>query len=243
MKFKCPKCPEGVIGLRESVCPECGHTLTVQNTLAHGFNAVWQPLWSLIAPRRRSESDAGPKHEAPSEAHPEPSNRMTFKETTGEVGRWWRRFLVTATPVVRAVVQWGYLLLSVAGLLYLLAYVESHYSQGWLQLAGLSVVYMAVLTLLAKLVVPRKTIQAVVLGASGVVKLGLICNYFALLLLLQVLIATWWKRALMMAGLFGISLIGLWVFKTVLMPMFQRQNGERRIYDPTEPQGRRGRYD
>jgi len=127
-------------------------------------------------------------------------------------------------------------------LIFLLAYADGRQTQRWPWLVGLSMVYLAVLTLVAKLVVPVQVLQAVVKRAAAVVKLALICNYFSLLLLLLIVLNTWWSRSVILAILFLVSWMGLWIFRVMLAPSFGSKLMPK-FYDPASPQGRRGRYD
>lgn len=156
----------------------------------------------------------------------------------------WQRFLANADTETMRRVQWGYLILSAAVLWSLLAFVEQRYSEHWIRHALLSVVYLAVFGFLAPLIVPRHVFRVIATRTGWRVRLGLVLNYLALLLLLQILIGTWWARALMLAGFFGVTCVAVWVLRAVLLPTFMNQSQPQDTrFDPTAPQGRRGRFD
>ena len=209
MHFSCPRCHHNQLKLTDQVCPHCGLGLTVPalcrhywQTLRDGFTraAVTRcpkchqevPLSATVCAQCGQATDL----DASIEATLEPPRRR------------WRTFLRSATPATRRRIQWVYLLGSAAGLWWMLAYVEEHFTQKWLGYAALSVVYLAVLSFLAVSLIPPRVFQTLNRRASIPVKLALVANYLTLLLLLQVIIGAWWARALLVAGLFLITWLG-----------------------------------
>jgi hypothetical protein len=55
---------------------------------------------------------------------------------------------------------------------------------------------------------------------------------------MQMLIGAFWARATMLAGLFVVSYVAVVIFKGVF-----GSNDRRDVFDPTQAQGRRGRFD
>jgi hypothetical protein len=244
VRFQCPNCPDGEIGLRGSVCPKCGYTLTVGNLFALG----WQQLRGFFgeeAVLRCPKCDRPMPLNATKCPNPACGLAITVEMVTAGSKSWWREFVRSAAPILGPLLQWGFLLLSVVGLIFMLSYAERQETERWPKLVGLSMIYLGVLTLVAKLVMPVRVIEAVVHQATGPVKLALICNYFSVLLLLLIALNTWWSRSLILAVLFGVSLMGLWIFQIVLAPSFLRRvlPGRSDRYNTTAPQGRRGRHD
>ncbi|MCL4180505.1 MAG: hypothetical protein KJ072_22510 [Verrucomicrobia bacterium] len=214
----------------------------MSSVLAYGWKSVWGGLKQRAV--LRCPDCGGPvplnANRCPNPACGAP---ITVASASAKPVGWWRRFCRFIAPVASPILQWGYFLISAVVLWQLLAYAERHHAAGWLPLAGLSVVYLAVLTLLARMLISQRIRTFVTQRAAGLVKLGLICNYFSVLVLMQIAIATWWARALTLAGLFGITWVGLWIFRNFLEPMFAANSGSQTVYDPMMPQGRRGRWD
>lgn len=241
MRFQCPNCPEGVIGLRGGVCPHCGYTLTVGNL----FGFAWARICEFLS--------EPPMLRCPACGRALPSNATRCLDPTcgaavtsaAEVVRpkpLPRDFMDSVTPGLKVGIQWGYFVAMVAVLIVLLTYADGQKTERWPSLVMLAMIYLAVLTLVAKMVVPIEVIQSVVQRATVPVKLGLICTYFCLLLLMMIILNTWWSRAIILAVLFGVSWMGLWVFRIMLAPWLGK-NILPRPYNPAAPQGRRGRYD
>jgi hypothetical protein len=151
----------------------------------------------------------------------------------------WHNFLRTATPRTARVVQFIYFLMSAGVLWWLVSYPERDHTD-WFSALALALFFLILITLLLKLIVPRQVLVDLAQQPPFIVKLGLICNYFAVLLILQIVIATWWAQALTLAGLLGISMLGLWVCRAILL---RRRKQPCSIYDPSTPQGRQGRFD
>lgn len=244
MKFACPKCPHE-IDLRDGACPKCGFTLTLGAVAGH----YWDRLWS----RAKQEAviqcpGCGQPVPLTATVCPNPTcgTAITVGSTVDAVmeptRRRWRGFLDNATPATRRWVQLAYLFVSAAILWWLLAYVEKHHSENWIWHALLSVLYLTVFGIVTALVAPRRVFEAISSHASWTVKLALVFNYLTLLLLLQIMISTWWARAVMLAGFFGATYVAVWLLRKLLLPMFSGE-AEDSSFDPSAPQGRRGRYD
>jgi hypothetical protein len=240
--FQCPHCPDGTIGLRGGVCAKCGYALTLGNLLKH----TWRRMSGFL-------SEEPVLRQCPRCGQPVPLNTsicpnedcraaIPVEQSAAAPQSFCRAFLSSVTPALKRLIQWGYLLVSVLALFALLAITDRQQTERWPLLVGLSMIYLAVLILLAKVVVPVEVIRDVVRRATGPVKLALICNYFAVLLLLLIVLNTWWTRAIILAVLFGVSWMGMWIFRILLSPWPEKKAGPR-YHDPAHPQGRRGRYD
>ena len=244
VKFACPRCSHEV-GLRDRACPKCKLALTLGGVVGY--------YWGLLCSGVKKEAVIqcpGCHRPVPLATtvcpHPNCGAPITVGATVDAVmaptRRRWRGFLDHATPTTRRWVQLAYLILSATILWWLLAYVEKHHSGNWIWHALLSVLYLTVFGIVAALVAPRRVFEAIASHASWSVKLALVFNYLTLLLLLQVMISTWWARAVMLAGFFGATYLAVWLLRKLLLPMFSGE-AEDRTFDPSAAQGRRGRYD
>lgn len=154
----------------------------------------------------------------------------------------WQRFVAQATTEDVRRVQWGYIIGSGVLLWVLLELVQRQFAEHWVKQALLSVVYLAVFALLLPLIVPRHVFTTIATRTGWRVRLGLLINYLSLLLLLQLLIGAFWGKALVMAGVFGVTCVAMWLIRGVLLPTFLPPPPDNR-FDPTAPQGRQGRFD
>lgn len=158
----------------------------------------------------------------------------------------WRRFLAEATPATRRRIQWAYLLASGLALWWMLADLEKKQTAELFKDALMSVVYCAVIAFIVLLLVPRRIFQVVSQHTTALIKLALILNYLTLVLVLQTWISAWWARASILAGVFAVTWLAVWLLTTFLWPMKQdlqslgAQAPAQRPLDHTARQGRRG---
>ncbi|MHB1309375.1 MAG: hypothetical protein ACYDC1_19880 [Limisphaerales bacterium] len=160
----------------------------------------------------------------------------------------WRRFLGSATPETKRLIQRIYFVLSAAVLWFLLAYVEEHQEGTWARHAALSTVYLAGLMLLAVWLVPRPLFLAIAWRTSRWIKLSLVLNYLSALTLLQLFIGEWWQRALILAGLLGVTWVAAFLFHRFVVPMVAAttetfMGGEAASFNSSTQQGRKVRLD
>ncbi len=236
MKIACPGCANE-IDLRQDACPNCGFSLTLGKVVSH--------YWKYLCGRVREEAvvqcpkchKAVPLNE---KVCPDPdcATPITVEATLQPVRQQWQGFLNNASPTFIRYFQWCYLFVSALAVWCLLAYVEKHNAENWITHAFLSVLYLVVFAVIVVAVVPRHVLTSVSVRASGRMKFALICNYFAFLMVLQIMISAWLARAMMMAGFFGVTALAVWLFRA----LFSGQPSDR-TFDPSTPQGRRGRYD
>lgn len=240
MKFSCPNCSEE-ISLSDTQCA-CGFSLTLGSLVKFYFKRLGEGV------RQRAFFQC-PTCRKPAlltattcpHCHSPITVKGAVDVVAAPVRRRWYSFLSNATPATAQCIQWGYLLASGACLWWLLSYSEAHAPEHWFGQVVLSVVYLAVISLLVRMITPRPMVHAISQRASWRTKLALVSNYLTLLLLLQILIGVWWGRALTVVGLFAVTCLGLWLFR-LLSAMLNGDEG-RRVFDPSEPQGRSGRYD
>lgn len=244
MKFACPRCPDE-IDLRVGACPSCGFSLTVGEVLLH--------YWGCLRGRVQREAviqcpTCGEPIPLTANACPNPKcgTPLTVGSTVDAVleppRRQWRGFLANATPATARRVQWIYLVLSAAILSCLLAYVVDRNSEGWGGHVMLSILYLGVFSILVLVLVPRQFLHTLATRASWQVKLALACNSLTFLLLCQIIIGGWWARVLTLAGLFAATYLAIWVLPAVFFSA-KSEDQKNRWFDPSAPQGRRGRFD
>ena len=240
MKIACPKCPESVI--RDGVCPTCGFTLTV--------GGIWRFYLGRLADffRRRAVipcPHCGGEVPITTSLCPHCNETVTANAVVDTVTApprlIWQDFVKHPTPGAMRRFQWAYLLASGLALWGLLAYAEGHNGEHWVRDTALSVAYLAILGFIAVLVVPPSVFEAVAKRAGWRVKLAMMANYLSLLILLQLAVGAWWARALTLSGLFLAAYLGMMIFHALRGP--QPDANQQRPFDPSRPQGRRGRYD
>jgi len=112
--------------------------------------------------------------------------------------------------------------------------------------AGVAVIYLACIALLVRWFVPQNIIITFLQRTNWVVKLALVFNYFASLLIMQRAIATWWAQFAALAVLVVSTWLGAWVFCSLFWPMnynlksiFLEEKKDRTL-NPMDDQGRDG---
>ncbi len=145
-------------------------------------------------------------------------------------------------------VGWSYVLLS--GILFwvLLGILGTHFMDGWVKRASLTVIYLAVFILLCVWIFPRKSYEAIGWQYSRPVRFGIFLNYFSGLFIFQMCLARWWDRSVILAGLFVVNVVGIWVFWRlliflciVIVQLLYRT--PRQDFDRRGPQGRTVEWD
>ena len=241
MKIACPKCSQSDI--RDGVCPNCGFVLTVTE--------VWRLYREKLTGFLRRKASIPCPHcggdvQVTANLCPHCNNSVTanavINTTLAPPRQRWRSFVRNATPVAMRRVQWVYLLLSSLALWYLLAYAQEHNEEHWVRDAALAAFFLAVMGFIVTLIFPSSLLQMVVNRAGWRVKLAMIANWLTLLLLLELLIDVWWAKALMLAGLFLVACLAI-IILSIIRAYLLRPEGQQDTFDPSQPQGRRGRYD
>jgi hypothetical protein len=240
MKIACPKCCDSVI--RDGVCPRCGFTLTV--------GGVWRFYRDRLARLFRRTAvipcpHCGGEVRITASLCPHCNEAVTASAVVDTVTapsrRLWRAFVNNPTPGAMRRFQWAYLLASGLVLWGLLTYIQEHAGEHWLRESALSVLYLAILGFIVVLVVPSSVFEAVAERAAWRVKLAMIANYLTLLILLQLAVGAWWAKALTLAGLFVAAYVGVLIMLALRGPPPDEDQQNR--FDPSRPQGRRGRFD
>ncbi len=242
MKFLCPRC-HLPCGIFKGACPNCGLSLTLGGVLSYYWHekaALQCPKCHWAVPLRATTC-----------AHCGQSMTVgsAITATLEPPKRRWEQFKKHATPEWKRRVQTWYLIFSAALVWWLLAEVEYHHPGTWPKYAALSSVYLAVLGLLAVWLIPTAVFKAIRQRASRRAKLALFLNYLASMLVLQLLFAVWWKRALILAGVFGASWLGGLLLYRFFFPLAAEAEQmlvgttHENEFDSRGPQGRNVRID
>lgn len=245
MKIQCPNpnCSHGV-KLSDHACPDCGFSLSLGSVIKlcwRRFLDFFRDRAVIRCPECRHPVSLADKNCSNSECG-KPVTVEAVVVATLEPRRRWQDFLSTATPTTASRLQWAIFLFSFLILLGTFAYAEAHQTDYWALHALLGACYVVALGALLPLVRPDIDLGQVWRAAGRPMKLALICNYLTLLLVFQLVVAAWWKRALLLAV---IALLAR-VAKGILGAIFSRlANGDDNTvyFDTSDPQGRRGKFD
>ena len=242
MRFKCPRCGYGQLKLTDKICPHCALVLSVRPLLKYYWEC-WKQRLSEAAVARcpncgknvslnatACECGASMKVGDAVDAALEPSRKR------------WHGFVNAAGPGMALLLRWLYLAISLFAGWWLLNYVQAQHSKQWIGYAALSTVYLGVLIFVGSWLLPQRMFQAVSRRARPVVKLALLANFLTLLLLLQLVIKTWWAQALALAGLIAVAVLGL-ILAGMLLSMKDKIQAENTVHTKTRPQGRKAVLD
>lgn len=240
MKLLCPnpQCAH-TVSLRDRACPNCGISLALKPVLNSYGRNLKISVSTIQCP------DCGQAATWTARACPNPSCRapLTVDSVANAAMKAprdrWQRFLDNATATTAIRIQRAYLLASAALLWGLLSLAENQWTDHWLLYAVLAVSYFLMLGFLAPLIAPNVDFQTVWNCATNRVKLGIICNWLSLLLLMQLLVGVWCARAVMLASLIVMGCLAIWI----LCGGFSSAQNQETEFDPSEPQGRRARFE
>jgi hypothetical protein len=242
MKLRCPKCNE-TCGLFERECPRCGFSLAVGSLVRF----YCRRTTSLQCPRCRNGALPIGVKVCPN-CGETPTLQDLLAATVEPPRRRLNRFFWNASPGVKRLAQWTYLFLSAATLWMLLGYVEHHNGHRLFESAVLSIVHLAAMGFAAAWFMPRRLLFTISSRATGMAKLSLALNLLAGMLLLQLFIAAWWKRTLLLAGLFIVLWFAAYLMNLYFLPIggataqaFMSSSDNQ--YDPASNQGRTARFD
>lgn len=252
MQVQCPRCPDQTIGLRKGVCPGCGYTLTLDNLWREG----WKGLRALgrsdrEGVKRGTRPESGSKPPAPAPGGPDPDFQRpaTAQPVTQRV---WitgvhlvRRVAGLPRPALIVLLNLPLLLVGFVSFILLLSHARHHLSERWIPELGLVLLYVAMLFLIIRWVVPQYALARFFWRGFALFKVGLLFCFLASLLLLRLLVSMYWTEALMLAGLLLVALAGYWLFRAFLAPLVlgRPTHDGPTPHDPGDPQGRRGRMD
>lgn len=248
MKIECPNpdCGER-IDWGKSDCPACGKSVTVGSL----FRRCWRDFVSWF--RHRATVECPQCHDQVSlkaTTCPKCGAAVTvgavFDAAVEPARKRWHDFLRNAPPEAKRRVFRIYLLFSVALFWVAVGYVERQFADRWMLNAMLSVVYLTVIAMLVRWIVPPKVFALIPRRLYPSMKLSLFFNYLTLLLGVQIFIGTWWERASIIAGLFGVTFASSFLLRKAA-PYFLENIGHffappgpepRPGFDHTHPQGR-----
>lgn len=251
MKIRCPNCGR-ILSWTDKKCG-CGFLLTVGGIVRYFWNSLWASAKAATAAKCPGCGERVPFSATICQnCGVSMTLDAAYEATVGPARRRWHSFLNTAPDWVKRLVQRTYLILSVWALWWFLGYMERNFEDSWFAYAGLSVVYLVAIAVLARGLVPRDVFIIFPQKVSRITKLALVFNYLTLLLGLQLFIGTWLLRTTMLATLFGITVLASWIART-FCPDFWKNLGnflappaapvEKRRFDPTRPQGRQAQHD
>ena len=247
MGFVCDECRRP-IGLRDRACRTCGKEYTVQAFFSSLFRRATKGIpQSILVVCPKCRHRVPPTLVQCPDCGADLTVEAAMDEALEPLKDKWEAFGKSLGPRMRRRIRVAYFLISAFVFWETLGYVEKHHAEGWILHAALSVLYLAVLLLLIMWLAPREKVKSWIIKPYASVGLGMVANYFTLMLLLQVFISAWWTRATILAGLFVVSWAGIKVFAGFLLPgigqlfetVFTRPP-ENKV-DPTKPQGRTGR--
>jgi len=237
------------VSLGDTLCPECQASVSAPSIILHYCGSL---VASLSKPVHFScpycqKPVPMSAVECPNCGKDVTPNAVIDREIQTQKERF-EQVTKQTSPRTRRRIQLLYLLLSVGALWLLLAANEEYFSKNWLEHWLLSIIYLGTIFLIYAWLRPKRKKGAPPL--SNLTKLSLTLNYLALVFLLQMWIATWWTRALSLAGAIAVTWVGAWLFNK-LQPGFQRflqrvfaeDMTTQRTFNSTERQGRTARYE
>jgi hypothetical protein len=247
MKLLCPNPKCGcVTGLGATRCPECGESLAP--------SAMFERWWD----RQRNRIEARLKVACPACGQPTPLSArqcpapgceapLTLRSPLGHartaVRSRWQRFLAHADARTARRVQWIHVLLSAGLLAAVLARTGRLDSpHGWAQ-ELLSLFYLILVGVALPLLLPGATFPRLWAAAASRVKFGLFCNTMTLLWGLHLTVGFLWTHALLLALLVAKAAVAMGVLQKLADPRPSRDCRCGCDFDPSEPQGRMGRFE
>jgi len=249
MKFACPNpnCDNGV-GFGDRKCSKCGFELSLGALRKHYFSRMGDGIRRRALTRCPFPS-CGAIIPIASRECPNCKQPLTVNAAFAPAQARIRQMAQQRDPGVLRRVQLVYFLLSGAALIGLLCYVENQSSSDLTSNAFMSLAYLVVILVLVRLFVRPEKVRLVMRHISPLVKFTLIVNYLTLLLFLQVCVGVWWKKASILAGLFGTTFAAIIIVGHFLWPVaVEAQNwfaepAPPAGFNPSNPQGRTFRSD
>src|ERR1035441_1787850 len=201
MAFHCPVCDHDVKA-GDTVCPTCKEPLHAASFVGR----LWRSLCAAFSRATSFESPACHKLvAAKSRDCIKCGCNFTIAAALVPILRplrnKWDAVFKDVSPASKRFARILYVIASAILFWLVLSYSEKK-GAVWYLYAALSIVYVAFFTFFLLWVVPREHLSRFVRQRKGVVRIGLICNFFTAVLLLQVLMATWPARAVMLGVLF-----------------------------------------
>ena len=246
--MQCPRCSNQEVRLRDNACARCGTATTVNALLADLATQLRGHGRHLLTVRC---PDCGQGFSMRLRACPfcgaDLTANTTMKEFLQPARQCGHQLLYHPPSILRRVVQWGYLLGSITVLGDLLPDLVHLDGLLLLEMGALCVPYLVLVMLVLVWIGPRPWQRRLVQHSSAPVKIGLLLNLFSLLVVLQYHFAFHWRLSLILAGTMLVTWLAAWVFANGLWPTMLklgeifRQRGAG-TFDPSQPQGRKGRF-
>ncbi len=242
MRLLCPKCGEPV-QLGQTSCP-CGEALDARSVFKRWLEGLGFRFNRATAVRCPACNATG---------------SLKFGYCTGcgcnftvaaafaPILRRFERLVTNISPAKRRAFQWCFLLLSVGGFLTTLTAYENLQPQEWLATGLLSFLFLPVLLTLFFWLMPKPMLISLAQRTARKVKLALTFNYFTLLLWLQLTVTTWMAKAIILAGICGMTIVAFYMFLAYIWPIWLAMalffEQQANAFDPTGFQGKRARTD
>ena len=243
MRFKCPYCRHGRPKLTDEVCPDCGKQVSLRPLLKLCWQKFKDRFVRAAVARCPKCGENIPLNATVCVCGASMELGAAVQTALEPPRKRWHGFVNAAGPGMARFLQWLYLGISLVAGWWLLNYVQAQHSKQWIGYAALSAVYLAVLIFVGSWLVPQRVFQAVSQRARPVVKLALLANFLTLLLLLQLVIKTWWAQALALAGLIVVAVLGLMLSSFLMSLKAGKLRPEDAIHTKTRPQGRKAVID
>jgi hypothetical protein len=247
MKFACPNpnCDNGV-GFGDRRCSKCNFELS--------FGSLWKLYTGrLIDGLRRSAvtkcpySACGAIIPITSKECPICKKPLTVSAAFVPAQERILRLAQKRDPKVLRRIQLVYFFLSGAVLFGLICYLENKSKDELFEQAGMSAVYLVIIVILIRLFVRADKIRIVLRHVSPLVRFTLLINYLSVLVVLQVCIGTWWKKASILAGLFGTTFVAIYLISALwplaVAPVTWFAEPQEEDFNPSSAQGRSFRTD
>ena len=246
--MKCPRCPNSEVRLRDKVCARCGTPTTVNAMLGEASHWVrtQRRRWTTVRCPSCGQGVSMRLRTCPCcESDLTVGTALTeMLQPAGERGR----HLISHPPsTVKRIVQWAYFLGSITLVGGQLASLERIDGLQLLLLALVAVPYLVALLFLLMWIGPQPWQRRLAKQSSAMVKLGLLLNYFSIVLLGQQIFETHWKASLILGGVLLVGWTAVHLFTEGLWPLMLRLGAifrwnEAGSFDPSQPQGRKGHY-
>ena len=249
MRLICPKCGSSRPTPSHKRCPSCRRRLTFANKAAGEVRRIAK--WVRNGPLIRCPACDFPSPlgylECPNCGTPRTAS-VALQYVAGPAQAWISRTCKGDGHRAKRIGHFLCLVFSLAFFIYGLQQVSDLDALALFAHAAVCFVFVAVIGIVIRFVVPRHVLIVVLLRTSWLIKLSLVLNYTALFLLVWASLADWWSKAVALATLAVVTWGGAWAVASLLWPttlrltqMFLYTGVEP--FDPTRRQGRTGWHD
>lgn len=249
MSLLCSECDEPV-KLGDKACSNCGEPLDVRSVfrrllekIGYGFNratAVRCPVCNKVGSLKVGYCyKCGCNFTVAAAAAPLLRGSRKL----------WDRLKNNPNEATKRKFQRYYFWSSALLLIVVLSIYESFQPHKWIATGLFAVIFLPLLLLLVLWLMPKRRPNAAPRRPTArIIKLSLVFNYFTFLMLLELAIAVWLEKAMIIAVQSVVTLVAFYSFKTFFWPvwtalgLFFREQTQA-PFDPTSYQGRRARSD